>query len=62
MVTNPRKFVIDFSNHSITGVAGVGFLSRMAWHVDLFRELSGLLSLKRRDAWFPRSSGTAWTG
>ena len=48
MVPNPKGVVIDFSNRRVTGVAGVGFLSRMAHHVELFRELSRLRTLKRR--------------
>ena len=48
MLANPRNVVIDFSNHALTGSGGTCFLSRMARHLNLFSELSGLPSLKKR--------------
>ncbi len=58
MITNPRRVEVDFSNHHLTGSGGLCFLSRMARRLDLFRELSGLRSLKRRRRGVPDAERT----
>ncbi|MCY4142118.1 MAG: hypothetical protein OXG08_00320 [Gammaproteobacteria bacterium] len=56
-LANPHGVVIDLSDCHFTGSGGMCFLSGMARHGDLLRELSHLPSLKRPWLGVPDTSG-----